>query len=177
MQHPVLAEREHTENQIEQTLEAIKDLDFQKVLIYPNVDSGNSKIIRTIDKYKKMEDFFVFENLERKLYLSLLKNSSILVGNSSSGILEASSFKIPVVNIGNRQRGRLQSENIINCDYSKKTIIKSIKKATSNKKFLLKIVKCKNPYGDGNSSRRILKILKNITINNKLLDKRITYWS
>ncbi len=175
IQHPVLVEYEVSKKQILQTLKATEGFDFHKVVIYPNVDSGSQKIISQMNKYNKVHNFSIFNNLERKLYLSLLKHSSLLIGNSSSGILEASSFKIPVINIGNRQRGRLQAENIINCGYSENSIKKSIIKALSNKRFITKVKNCKNPYGDGKSSKRILKILETINLDKKLLDKRITY--
>tara|TARA_B100001093_G_scaffold391903_1_gene378381 strand:- start:2844 stop:3995 length:1152 start_codon:yes stop_codon:yes gene_type:complete len=175
IQHPVLVEHENSKEQVLQTLEATKNFNFHKIVIYPNVDSGSQKIISQMDKYKNTNNFSIFNNLERKLYLSLLKHSSLLIGNSSSGILEASSFKIPVINIGNRQRGRLQADNVINCSYSEDSIKKAINKAISNKSFIAKVLKCKNPYGDGKSSKRILKILETINIDDKLLDKKIIY--
>lgn len=175
IQHPVLIEREESAKQIIETLEAIKKFDLYKIIIYPNVDSGSTKIIKTINSLRKKSDFQIFENLERKMYLSLLKYSTVLVGNSSSGILEAASFKVPVINIGNRQRGRLQAENVINSNHSRKLIIQSIKKALNDKNFLRIVSKCKNPYGDGKSSKRILKILETVNLDNKLMDKKIVY--
>ena len=99
----------------------------------------------------------------------------MLIGNSSCGILEAASFKLPVINIGNRQKGRLQSKNILNVDYSKLEILKAINIILKSKKFKKKLSKCKNPYGDGKSSIRIVKILKNIKYNKFLLDKTNSY--
>ena len=96
-----------------------------------------------------------------------------IVGNSSSGLLEAPSLKLPCVNIGIRQKGRIQSESTINCEEDEVSITKSIKKALS-KEFNQKIKLIRNPYGDGNSSKKILKILKETKINNKLLTKNIT---
>ena len=105
----------------------------------------------------------------------MLKRASILIGNSSAGILEAPTFKIPVLNIGNRQRGRIQANNIINCDFNERKITKSINYILNNKNFKKNLKKCKNPYGQGKSSEKIIKILKNIKINKKLLDKEMTY--
>ena len=113
--------------------------------------------------------------INRDEFIILLSNASVLIGNSSCGILEASTFKLPVVNIGNRQRGRLQSSNIVNVENSQKKITSAINYIINNKKFLKKLKNCKNPYGDGKSSSKIIKILKNIKINSKLKDKINTY--
>ena len=99
----------------------------------------------------------------------------VLVGNSSSGIHEASSFLKPVINIGTRQNGRLRSKNIIDVNYSKKEIFNSLKKL-NNKKFYNRLINnLKNPYFHPNTSSKILKILRKISIEKKVLQKRITY--
>tara|TARA_Y100000591_G_C21804617_1_gene684082 strand:- start:380 stop:1549 length:1170 start_codon:yes stop_codon:yes gene_type:complete len=175
MQHPVLYENKDAGFQIEQTLKAVENLQIQKIIIYPNIDTGNNKIIKLINKYKKKNNFIVFKNLKRENFIFLLRKASMLIGNSSCGILEAASFKLPVINIGNRQKGRLQSKNILNVDYSKLEILKAINIILKSKKFKKKLSKCKNPYGDGKSSIRIVKILKNIKYNKFLLDKTNSY--
>tara|TARA_A100001011_G_scaffold398113_1_gene501404 strand:+ start:3248 stop:4402 length:1155 start_codon:yes stop_codon:yes gene_type:complete len=174
--HPVLFELKKIKKQISELFNSLRKFkQFQKIIIYPNIDVGNKTIINEFNKLKKISDFQVFENFKRSEYIYLLSKASILIGNSSSGILEASSFKLPVINIGSRQRGRLQSNNILNSSNSSKQIEKTIKYILRNKKFINKVKKCKNPYGDGKSSARIVKILKNIKIDNKLLDKINTY--
>lgn len=174
--HPVLFELKKIKKQISELFNSLRKFkQFQKIIIYPNIDVGNKIIINEFNKLKKISDFQVFENFKRNEYIYLLSKASILIGNSSSGILEASSFKLPVINIGSRQRGRLQSNNILNSSNSSKQIEKTIKYILRNKKFINKVKKCKNPYGDGKSSARIVKILKNIKIDNKLLDKINTY--
>ena len=84
-------------------------------------------------------------------------------------------MKLPAINIGNRQRGRMQACNVINCDYSKDEIKGSIQKALYNDAFRKELQHCVNPYGDGHSSERIVEILRSVEINQKLLDKQITY--
>ena len=113
--------------------------------------------------------------VKRDEFIYLLSKSYILIGNSSCGILEASSFKLPVINIGTRQRGGLQPQNVLNAKNSSSEIIKAIKYVLKNKSYIKKVKKCKNPYGDGKSSDRIVNILKNIKIDHKLLDKINTY--
>ena len=115
----------------------------------------------------------IFKNLSREIYLTLLKRSEFIIGNSSSGILEAPTYKLPAINIGRRQNNRIQAKNIINSEFKKEKILNSIKKATS--KNLKTRVKKKNPYGDGNSSNRIIEILKKTILDNNVLVKNITY--
>ena len=175
MQHPVLYENIDSGLQIEKTLKALEKLPLQKIVIYPNIDTGNNRIIKIIEKYKNKKNFKIFKNLKREHFIFLLRNASILVGNSSCGILEAASFKLPVINIGNRQKGRLQSKNIINTSYSSKEIIKAIKIIQKSKKYKKNLSKCKNLYGDGKSSIRIVNILKKMKYNKTLLDKTNSY--
>lgn len=171
IQHPVTTEIDKAEEQILTTLEAVKELDLQTILIYPNVDAGGRRIIKEIQKSKIKR----YKNLPFENFLSLLSVADVLIGNSSSGIREAASFNIPVVNIGTRQQGRLRPDNVIDVGYSKAEIINAVKKALYDKDFKEKVKRCNNPYGDGQSAKRIVKILKNIEITPELLQKRIYY--
>jgi len=174
VQHSVLVEAEFAKYQISTTLKACSNFNIPIIVIYPNSDHGYSDIINQIDKYKSRSNIIGLSNVDRDIYLKLLSNCSVLVGNSSSGILEAPSFKVPVVNIGNRQRGRQQAENIINCEFSNDSIIESIKTALSDE-FSAVLSRAVNPYGDGKSSDRICKILSDINLDRKILDKECTY--
>ena len=175
MQHPVLYENIDAGSQIEKTLIALENLPIQKVVIYPNIDTGNNKIIKIIEKYKNKKNFNIFKNLNRDYFIFLLRNANILIGNSSCGILEAASFKLPVINIGSRQKGRLQSKNIINTGYSITEIEKAIKIIQTSKNYKKNLSKCTNLYGDGKSSIRIVNILKKIKYDRTLLDKTNSY--
>ncbi len=175
VQHPVSTQPEKADVQIEETLKAIKNLEHQTIIIYPNADSGGRKIIDKIKQYEKFSFIRTYENLSHKDYLSLLKYADVLVGNSSSGIIESPSFNLPVVNIGIRQDGRERSKNIIDVDHDKKKIKKSIEKSLFDDKFKKKVEKCDNPYGDGKASKRIVRILEDICIDEELLQKSITY--
>ena len=171
IQHPVTTEVDKSTEQIITTLNAVKELNLQTILIYPNVDAGGRRIMNEIQKSK----IKTYKNLPFEKFLSLLSIAGVLIGNSSSGIREAASFHLPVVNIGTRQQGRLRPANVIDVDYNKSQIINAIKKALYDKKFKEKVKKCKNPYGDGNSAKRIVKILKEIEISPKMSQKRICY--
>jgi GDP/UDP-N,N'-diacetylbacillosamine 2-epimerase (hydrolysing) len=172
--HAVTEEFEQTEKNFNIFYNALYEFNIMKIWILPNNDPGSSIIKNNIIRYRK-NDSLIFDNLDRKKYLHILKNSSCIIGNSSSGIIEAPTFKIPCVNIGRRQNKRLKAKNVINVAvYDKKKIIKSIKKALSNK-FRKSLKNLKNPYGDGMSAVKIVDQLVNTEINDKLLFKELTY--
>jgi len=175
IQHSVTTEAEDASNQMKETMEAIKELGYQTILIYPNADAGGRRMIRVIQKYRKYPFIRIYKNIPRQDYLSLMKRADVMVGNSSSGIIEAPSFKLPVVNIGTRQQGRERAGNVIDVGYNKNQIKRAIKKSLFDQKFQAKLRKITNPYGDGKTGPRIAKILSKIKINEKLLQKRLTY--
>jgi len=176
IQHPVTTEVDDAPTQIRETLEAISELRYQTILIYPNADAGGRNMIEVIKEYEKHPFIKIFKNIPYKEYLSLMNIASVMVGNSSSGIIEAPSFSLPVVNIGTRQEGRQRAENVIDVDYDKEQIKAAIKKALYDEVFKEKVKKnCKNPYGDGKAGVRIADILSKIKIDKKLLQKKITY--
>ena len=175
LQHSVSTEPETAGMQIMETLEAIKELKHQTIIIYPNSDAGGRKIIRQIEKYLFLPFIKAFKSLPQIEYLSLLKFASVMVGNSSSGIIESSSFKLPVVNIGIRQEGRERSGNVIDVNHDRKNIIESIQMALYDKEFREQVNQSKNPYGDGKASQKIAEKLSEIRLKKRLLQKKITY--
>ena len=140
------------------------------MFVLPNNDSGHFDIIKVIKK----SSIQWTETLSLSQYSTLLSYARILIGNSSSGIHEAASFKLPVINVGTRQNGRLKPKNIVNADYNRNDIYNKIKFCMSNKKFLKIIKSLKNPYGDGKSSLKIVKILEKIDLT-KSTQKQNTY--
>lgn len=175
IQHPVSMEIEYAQNQIRQTLDAVVDLKFQTIVIYPNADAGGRRMIEIINSYEHNPNIKAYKNIQRKEYLSLLKVASVLVGNSSSGIIEASSFKLPVVNIGTRQKGRERGENVIDADYENGDIKSKIFMCLYDENFKQKVKNCNNPYGNGKAGEKITEILCSININEKLLQKKMSY--
>lgn len=175
VQHSVMAEMEEAGQQVAATLEACAGSGLPTYIIYPNSDLGYKQIIRRIEDRATGAAFTVLENVEREAYLNLLANCAVLVGNSSSGILEAPSFRVPVVNIGNRQRGRPQAENILNASYDADLIADAIRTALDDPAFRQRCASAVNPYGDGRSSRRICETLSDIALDRRLLDKQCTY--
>ena len=175
IQHPLSSEAKDSKKQIYTSLRALKELGIQTIMTYPNSDYGSLEIINELKKFKDLAFLKVTKNLPRNIFINLLKNCSCLVGNSSAGILESPFLKIPVVNIGNRQKGRLNAGNVIFVKHKKDEIKKAIIKSIFNKKYKQKIKNIKNPYGNGTSSKKIVKILDKLTINDTLLIKDITY--
>lgn len=173
VQHPVTEEEDAAGVQVLETLKVLKNLDMPTVFVYPNADAGSRSIRQEINQ-NKTPHFRLFRNLPRKDYLGFLKIASVMVGNSSSGIMEAPTFGTPVVNIGCRQKGRLQAGNVVNSGYSENEILKAVQKAMSPA-FRAAAKKCVNPYGDGHSSERMVKILKDLEINDQLLNKEMAY--
>lgn len=173
--HPVSLEKEKTGEQMHEIMVAIKDLRIQTAIIYPNNDTGSQAIIKEIENSRELPNIKSFYNLNHLEYISLLKYASVLIGNSSSGIIEAPSLRLPVVNIGSRNVGRDHSNNVIFVHTKKNNIIKAIKKTLEDKRFKDKVKNCINPYDGGNTSKKIINILSNIELNDKLKKKKITY--
>ena len=153
---------------------SLKKNKLKKIWILPNNDPGSS-IIKNLLISKRDEGNLIYENFPRKHYLEILSNAVCIIGNSSSGVIESSSFKIPSINIGRRQKNRLKPKNVIDItSFNEKKILKAIAKIKS-KKFQKLISKIKNPYGDGNSSKKIINILKSTKNEKNLMMKEMTY--
>lgn len=148
--------------------------DINKIWISSNNDAGSNLIKDIFYKNRKSNDY-LFNNLPRKDYLAFLKYSKLIIGNSSSGIIESSTFKIPCINVGRRQNKRLRPKNIIDVPIIKKELLKKSYKKAMSKKFKLSFKSLKNPYGDGKSSAKIINQILKTNINEKLLYKELEY--
>lgn len=174
--HPVTLETKTMEEQIQNLLSAIEKFDAQYIFTYPNADFGSSIIIKNINKFvNNNRNATIYYNLGQVKYLSLMKYCDVVIGNSSSGILEAPCFRVPVVNIGNRQLGRVRSDNIIDVGYEIDEIKKGINTALFNKEFRNKISCINNTQVKGRTSEKVVSILKDIKIDSKLMMKKLTY--
>jgi GDP/UDP-N,N'-diacetylbacillosamine 2-epimerase (hydrolysing) len=171
LQHTVTSEINKIEYFIQETLNAVIELNIQAILIHGNSDAGGKKISKVIKNY----DIKQFNTISFQNYINLLRNSSALVGNSSSGIMEAPFLKVPTVNIGTRQTGRLRQKSVIDVDYDKKAIKKAIKKAVFDKQFLSEIRRQKTFYGNGHASEKIIKILEKIDLKKIPIQKKLMY--
>lgn len=175
IQHPVTMEINFARQQMTETMAAIKELAQQSIVIYPNADAGGRKMIEVIQRYRKFPFIQIYKSISSCEYLSLMKYASVMVGNSSSGIIEAPTLHLPVVNIGTRQEGRERAGNVIDVTYEKGAIKKAITKAASDARFKSHVKRCSSPYGDGKAGERIAEILRKVEINKKLLQKKLKY--
>jgi len=175
VQHPITTLRDKGYSQLEEIFMALDTLKEQTILLYPNCDAGGKKFIELIESFSEKRYICAFKNLPHEDYLGFMKSVDLMIGNSSSGIIEAPSFKLPVINIGNRQQGRERSENIIDIEPRKKDILDAVDFAFNNKDFLIKVKRCKNRFGDGRAAQKIVKIFKDIKIDDRFIQKQITY--
>lgn len=170
--HPVTLEYESTKVQMQQLLAALEESDLSILFTYPNADTQGRLVIQMIQEFAAgHERSRISVNLGTQDYFSFMSYATAMVGNSSSGIIEAASFKLPVVNIGNRQRGRIRGKNVIDVGYNRSEILEGIGKASSPG-FRASLVDLSNPYGNGQAAEKIVLSLKQIRIDENLLLKR-----
>mgnify|MGYP003644287011 CR=1 FL=1 len=170
LQHPVTTELNDSQIQITHTLRAVTENNLNALIIYPNNDAGYSSIVHHIQN----SGIEHVSTLPLGDYVNLLRHAQLLIGNSSSGIHESSTFKIPTINIGSRQSGRLRPSNVIDVDYDRAKISEAIHTCLSSPSFRARCESCSNPYGDGNSSARIVELLETLPLKH-IIQKQITY--
>ncbi len=175
--HPVTTELEAPDKKVSELIRAMKAFpDIVFIITKANADQSGNRINKIFDQEAKDSDnLYVFASLGAYKYLSLMKHAEFVLGNSSSGIVEAPALKVATINIGDRQRGRLQSESIINCTEDARSIKEAIELAISDehKNICKKIV---SPYGVGNSGKKIAnKIL--FTIQNKNIELKKSFYN
>lgn len=171
--HPVTLEDNTAEEQFNELLESIESLgNTNFIFTKPNSDTNGRIIIQLIDEFvaRNPKRACAFKSLGQLRYLSALKHVDIVLGNSSSGLIEAPSFRVPTINIGDRQKGRIKAESVINCKPTKESIHKAFETAFSDE-FQLKLKEVQNPYGEGGASKKILEILKTFDYSNILKKK------
>jgi len=171
--HPTIADDDAERRRAKQVLHATLGAGFdQTIIIYPNNDPGSGGIIRTWQSIN-FEGVNVFEDMPRPLYLGLLKHAAMLIGNSSSGIIEAASFGTPVINIGDRQKGRERNKNVIDVPSNPAAIDRALKKVWNNGRPIR--FPAKNIYGSGRTSEKIAHILATVALDDRLRRKLISY--
>ena len=165
--HPVTLEKNSSRKQVEELLDALDSfLDINYVFTMPNSDTDGRVIMKMIEDFcKNRKNAKCYKSLGQINYLSCLKYVDGVVGNSSSGLIEAPSFKKGTINIGNRQKGRLKAKSVIDCSAKKSDIVSAIKKLYSAE-FQAKLSKTVNPYGNGGASKEIIKIITKIDLKN-----------
>ncbi len=169
--HPVTLERDTT-TEADAVFDALEQVPQQITFCYPNSDAGSHQLIeRAKDFCRKRPNAHLFVNLNHLKYWSLLAFADLLVGNSSSGIMETPSLALPTVNIGLRQKGRDRARNVLDAAPKTSAILQAIAKGLSAD-FRQSLNGMTNPYGDGKASEKIAEILCKVTLGNELLIKR-----
>lgn len=157
IQHPITTEYEHNRRYIDETIDAIDDLEIPTIWLWPNMDAGSDAVSKGIRVYREQndQDFIrFFTSLPLEQYATILNNAMCIVGNSSSGIRESAYLGVPSVNIGNRQMGRERGKNVIDVPHSSEAIKDGILKQIDHGRYQAEMI-----YGSGDSGRRIAEVL------------------
>jgi len=168
--HPVTTEYGQATEQARTFLEAVLASGLPTVLTMPNADTGGSAVRAEIAKHAGNPNLMVHENLGARFYPAVMNLATAMIGNSSSGIIEAASLHLPVINIGNRQEGRAQSGNVINVACDKDMILNAIKKATSDE-FRQHVCTVQNVYGSGDAGKVIADHIARVELGVRLVKK------
>lgn len=175
IQHVISTEIDQAYFQMKQTMEAVKQLGFKTIISYPNSDAGSQQIIKVLEEYRDLPFIYMAKNIPRLEFINIMREASCMLGNSSAGILEAPLLKLPVINVGNRQKGRLHADNVQFVPHDSSAICHAVKRAIFDAEYRECVSKCVNPYGDGFASEKIANILAEVKIDENLLVKDITY--
>ncbi len=175
IQHPVTTEPEKASQQMQATLDAIEPLDARIVVVYPNSDAGGQDMISVLESHPLREKLIVRKNLPRKRYLGLMEAADVMVGNSSSGIIEAPSFDLPVVDIGPREERRQRAENTVSVPHETEAIRAAVEDGLYDDDTKRRARECTNPYDYGGAGERIADHLAEVPLGEELLRKDITY--
>lgn len=175
VQHPVTTRSGRAGEQMAATLDAVESFDAQTVVIYPNSDAGGDRMIDEIESRAFRGRVRTFRSLPRREYLGLMAAADAMVGNSSSGIIEAPSFSLPVVDVGPRQEGRERAENTLSVPHETGAIREAIDRCLTDEAFRERVRDCENPYDYGGAGERICERLAEVELGEDLLRKRLTY--
>jgi UDP-hydrolysing UDP-N-acetyl-D-glucosamine 2-epimerase len=170
--HPVTLEYEQTEWQVGELLAALEATGLPTVFTSPNADTCGKTVARMISDYVRVRSTAsLVQNLGTQGYLSMMALAAAMVGNSSSGIVEAASLRVPVVNVGTRQSGRIRPANVIDTGYGREEIGEAIRQAL-RPEFRARLANLVNPYGCGHAARKIADRLRDVSLDSKLIMKR-----
>jgi GDP/UDP-N,N'-diacetylbacillosamine 2-epimerase (hydrolysing) len=175
IQHALSSAIEDAYSQMRETLEAVAELGLPTVLSYPNSDAGGQQMIRAINEFAGLPHLHISKNIPRPEFVNLMRRASVMLGNSSAGILEAPLLKLPVVNVGRRQTGRLTAGNVEFVPHDRARIASAVRRAIEDVDYRSAVAACVNPYGDGHAAEKIAAVLASVPIDETLLIKDITY--
>lgn len=169
--HPVTDETERASEQMQVMLEALAEFGLPAVVTYPNSDAGGRAMRAVLESWRSRSFLRVVRSLGSHRYLSLMHHAAALVGNSSSGIIEAPALKIPVLNIGSRQTGRLRADNVVDVPCERDAIVNGLRFVLRDTEFRRRLASCSSPYGDGRAAERVVDVLKRLKLGPALTAK------
>ena len=170
--HPVTLEPEETGRQVGELAAALEAVNGTVIITYPGADVGHREVISRLEALAASRpETRMAIGLGEDGYCSLLREADVMIGNSSSGLIEAPSFGLPVVNVGSRQRGRLRAANVIDVEPARNEIVAGVRRAL-DPAFRASLAGLVNPYGDGHAAPRIAKVLAGVELGPRLLRKQ-----
>jgi len=175
VQHPLTSEIGDAGRQMRETMAAARALKLQLFVSYPNSDPGSNQIIQVIEEHRASPGVHVFRNIPDREFVNLLRGATVLLGNSSLGLLEAPYLKLPVVNVGRRQSERHHSSNAFFVAADREAIVRQVRAIIDDEETRRKISTCENPFGDGHTGERVAKLLASTSIDSTLLNKDLSY--
>lgn len=171
--HPQTLSSGNATKRYRNILQSISNVDAIPILIYPNIDPGFELIIDLLEDFSKLRpDAIIRSSFDREHFYSLMHHALFMIGNSSSGIWEAPSFKLPAINIGERQNGRKRSKNIVDLSGEDLNEIKAAIDHVTSTGFLTSLAEVKNPFGNGTATQKTLSILKGVELGDRLMNKK-----
>ncbi len=170
IQHPLTSEIDKAGEHMRETLAAVLRLGLQAFISYPNSDPGSNQIIDAIEESRQNPRLSVFKNIPDREFVNLLRRATVLIGNSSLGLLEAPYLKLPVVNVGRRQSERHHASNVFFAPAEREAIVRQVRAIMDTQ-----ISECENPFGDGHTGERVAALLAATPIDEKLLNKDLSY--
>jgi GDP/UDP-N,N'-diacetylbacillosamine 2-epimerase (hydrolysing) len=175
IQHPLSSQIEDAGAQMRITLRAIVESGLHAFISYPNSDPGSKQIVDVVESFRANPRIHVFKNIADIPFVNLLRGATILVGNSSMGLLEAPFLGLAAINVGKRQTARHHSSNVFFVPHDVKSIVALIKSITTDESLQAAIKNCDNPFGDGHAGPRVAHLLATTPIDDKLLNKDLAY--
>jgi GDP/UDP-N,N'-diacetylbacillosamine 2-epimerase (hydrolysing) len=169
--HPVSDEADSAAQQMAIVLEALEGSGMTAVFSYPNTDAGGGAMRAALESWRGKPFLRIEPNLGSRRYLSLLRHAAAVVGNSSSGIIESPSLRIPAINIGSRQHGRLRAANVLDVPFDRDAIRDALHRALHDASFRKQLAECRSPFGDGHAAERTVDILARLRLGPQLTAK------
>jgi len=175
LQHSDSTDPGNSQHHMAETLAAVMTFNLRTLLVYPCSDQGFEGIIQQIEAHRGQPRVTVHQNIPASDFIGLQSLAAALVGNSSAGLIETPYFGLPAVNVGDRQIGRERCENVLDTPYDREKIRAAIHRALNDAAFRAACRQVRPPFGDGTAYRRIAEVLRTVAVNERLLNKRMSY--